>query len=244
MSTIASNSLQSCLGPRRQLDPSIGAATRRAAIVWFRNDLRVHDNECLNTANNEFMSVLPVYCFDPRDHRKSSRWAEFFIESVSDLRKNLQARGSDLVVTVGKPETVLAESAKAVGTDAIYAHREASRDEVKIEEKIEAAMKEEGVEVNYFWGSTLYHIDDLPFQLEDMLPNYGGFKEKLKGLAIRKAFEVPDQLKAMPSRGDVEPGNIPSLIDLGLDPRARMPQYGNLAARASIVGGERSIGDA
>ncbi|GLU16832.1 hypothetical protein SLE2022_332460 [Rubroshorea leprosula] len=42
----------------------------------------------------------------------------------------------------------------------------------------------------------------------------------------------------MPSRGDVAPGDTPSLIDLGLDPRATMPQCGNLAPRASIVGGE------
>ncbi|GLU16831.1 hypothetical protein SLE2022_332450 [Rubroshorea leprosula] len=248
MSTIANNPLQSplTLRPRRTLDPSNGAAIRRAAIVWFRNDLRVHDNECLNTANNESMSVLPVYCFDPREYGKSSSGfdktgpyrATFLIQSVSDLRKNLQARGSDLVVRVGKPETVLAELAKAIGADAIYAHGEVSHDEVKAEEKIEAAMKEEGVEVKYFWGSTLYHLDDLPFKLEDMPTNYGGFREKVKGLDIRKTIEALDQLKGIPSRGDVEPGDIPSLTDLGLNPSATMTQDGKPGVSASMVGGE------
>lgn len=36
-------------------------------VVWFRNDLRVHDNEALATANRESTSLLPVYCFDPRE---------------------------------------------------------------------------------------------------------------------------------------------------------------------------------
>ncbi|GMJ09190.1 photolyase/blue-light receptor 2 [Hibiscus trionum] len=247
-STFANNPLHSplSLAPRRPLDPSNGAAIHRASIVWFRNDLRLHDNECLNTANNESISVLPVYCFDPRDYGKSSSGfdktgpyrATFLVESVSDLRKNLQARGSDLVVRIGNPESVLVELAKAIGADAIYAHREVSHDEVKAEEKIEAAMKEEGVEVKYFWGSTLFHVDDLPFKLEDMPSNYGGFKEKVKGLEIRKTIEALDQMKGMPSRGDVETGEIPSLTDLGLNPTATMAQDGRPSVNATMAGGE------
>jgi hypothetical protein len=234
-STISANPLQTplTLGPRRPSDPSNAAGTRRACIVWFRNDLRVHDNECLNSASNDSMSVLPVYCFDPRDYGKSSSGfdktgpyrANFLIESVSDLRKNLQARGSDLVVRVGRPETVLVELAKAIGADAVYAHREVSHDEVKAEDKIEEVMKDEGVEVKYFWGSTLYHLDDLPFKLEDMPSNYGGFKEKVQVLEIRKTVETLDELKGLPSRGDVEPGDIPNLLDLGLNPAQVRPLY-------------------
>lgn len=125
---------------------------------------------------------------------------------------------------MGKPETVLVELAKTIGADAIYAHREVSHDEVKSEERIESAMKEENVEVKYFWGSTLYHTDDLPFKLEDMPTNYGGFREKVKGLEVRKTIEALEQMKGMPSRGDVEPGDVPSLMDLGLNPSASMPQ--------------------
>ncbi len=142
------------------------------------------------------------------------------------------------MVRIGKPETVLVELAKAVGADAIYAHREVSHDEVKAEEKIEAAMKEEGVEVKYFWGSTLYHVDDLPFKMEQMPTNYGGFKEKVKGLEIRKTIEALDQLRGIPARGDVEPGEIPSLLDLGLSQPATLPQNGISNAKASLVGGE------
>lgn len=128
------------------------------------------------------------------------------------------------MVRIGKPETVLVELAKAIGADAIYAHREVSHDEVKAEDKIEAAMKEENVEVKYFWGSTLYHMDDLPFKLEEMPTNYGGFREKVKGLEVRKTIEALEQMKGLPSRGDVEPGDIPSLMDLGLNPSATMSQ--------------------
>lgn len=36
------------------------------AIVWFRNDLRVLDNEALLKAWDSSEMVLPVYCVDPR----------------------------------------------------------------------------------------------------------------------------------------------------------------------------------
>ncbi|KAJ0875671.1 putative (6-4)DNA photolyase [Helianthus annuus] len=98
-------------------------------------------------------------------------------------------------------------------------------------------LKDEGVEVKYFWGSTLYHIDDLPFKLEDMPTNYGGFREKVKGLKIRKTIEALDRLRGLPAGGDVEPGEIPTLVDLGLNPTATMNQA-KASANASLVGGE------
>ncbi|KAK9086394.1 hypothetical protein Syun_028788 [Stephania yunnanensis] len=247
-STISACPIQSPLrgAPRRPSEPSNGAGIRRCAIVWFRNDLRVHDNECLNSANAESVSVMPVYCFDPRDFGKSSSGfdktgpyrATFLVESVSDLRRSLRGRGSELVVRIGRPESVLVELAKAVGADAVYAHGEVSGDEVKAEEKIEKAMKDEGVELKYFWGSTLFHVDDLPFKLEDMPSNYGGFRDKVQRLEIRKTIDALDQLKGLPSRGDVEAGEIPTLLDLGLSPTATMTQDGKPAGHSSLVGGE------
>ncbi|MFS7987331.1 putative (6-4)DNA photolyase [Helianthus anomalus] len=246
-STVSSNPLQTplSLNPRRPSEPSNLAGARRTSIVWFRNDLRVHDNESLSSANTESSSVLPVYIFDPRDYGKSSSGfdktgpyrASFLLESVSTLRQSLQARGSDLIVRIGRPETVIADLVKAVGAEAVYTHREVSFDEVKGEGKVEMKLKDEGVEVKYFWGSTLYHIDDLPFKLEDMPTNYGGFREKVKGLKIRKTIEALDRLRGLPAGGDVEPGEIPTLVDLGLNPTATMNQA-KTSANASLVGGE------
>lgn len=37
-------------------------------VMWFRNDLRVHDNQALAMALRESTSLLPLYCFDPREY--------------------------------------------------------------------------------------------------------------------------------------------------------------------------------
>ena len=36
------------------------------ALVWFRNDLRVQDNNVLNEAIRENKNIMACYCFDPR----------------------------------------------------------------------------------------------------------------------------------------------------------------------------------
>ena len=94
-------------------------------LLWFRNDLRLHDNCILNEAakrveTNEVKDVVPVFCFDPRMFQRSA-WgniktgpfrAKFLLESVADLKASLREIGSDLVVAVGKPEEILPSRCK------------------------------------------------------------------------------------------------------------------------------------
>jgi deoxyribodipyrimidine photo-lyase len=46
--------------------PRTGRGGLGTAVVWFRNDLRVLDNEALYKAWVSSEMVLPVYCVDPR----------------------------------------------------------------------------------------------------------------------------------------------------------------------------------
>ncbi len=43
---------------------------RSASLVWFRSDLRLHDNPVLAAAVRDSTSVLPVFVFDPRDYKQ------------------------------------------------------------------------------------------------------------------------------------------------------------------------------
>lgn len=219
---------------------------RKASIVWFRNDLRCHDNEALVAATKESLSVLPVYCFDPRDYGKSSSGfdktgpyrAKFLLECVTNLRESLKERGSDLVVRVGKPEEVLVSLAKSIGADALYANQEVSCEEVASEKKVSAALQEQGVDVKYFWGSTLFHVDDLPFKLEEMPITYSGFREKVQNVNVRQAVEAPKRFKGLPVRGGVKPGDIPTVQELGLKPMNAQRQDGSSVAHSALIGGE------
>ena len=70
-------------------------------LLWYRNDLRIHDHEALFKASEKTSDVIPVYIFDPRifqEHplgfaKTGELRHQFLIESVENLRENLQKIG-------------------------------------------------------------------------------------------------------------------------------------------------------
>ena len=78
--------------------------SEKTILVWFRNDLRVHDNEILFEATRKADKVLPVYIFDPFYFKTTELGllktgnirAKFLLESIADLRSNLQKLGGEL----------------------------------------------------------------------------------------------------------------------------------------------------
>ncbi|OMO91117.1 hypothetical protein COLO4_18613 [Corchorus olitorius] len=98
------------------------------SIVWYRNDLRVLDNEALFKAWVSSEAILPVYCIDPRLFQTTHFFgfpktgalrAQFIIECLADLKKNLRNKGLDLLIQHGKPEDILPSLAKAIGAHTV-----------------------------------------------------------------------------------------------------------------------------
>ncbi|XP_026431704.1 cryptochrome DASH, chloroplastic/mitochondrial-like isoform X2 [Papaver somniferum] len=212
------------------------------SIVWFRNDLRVLDNEALYRAWMSSQSVLPVYFIDPRNFgtthyfgfpKTGASRAQFLIECLADLRKNLMKRGLNLVIRHGKPEDILPSIAKAVGAHTIYAHKESCSEELLVERLVKKglqrlSLKSEGstptsrnptnVKLELIWGSTMYHIDDLPFNMSSLPDIYTQFRKSIESkCAIRGCFKLPASIGPLPSNdlGKIGGwGDVPSLDQL------------------------------
>jgi deoxyribodipyrimidine photolyase len=54
-------------------------------LVWFRNDLRLHDHEPLSASLRSLGQPIPIYCFDPRQFSKTS----FGFEKMGSIRAQL-----------------------------------------------------------------------------------------------------------------------------------------------------------
>ncbi|KAL6215215.1 hypothetical protein ACLB2K_014646 [Fragaria x ananassa] len=113
---------------QRYASSSIKRTGNGVAIVWFRNDLRVLDNEALYKAWLSSQQVLPVYCVDPRLFGSTYHFgfpktgalrAQFLVESLDDLRKNLMKWGLNLLIQHGKPEEVLPSLAETYGAHTV-----------------------------------------------------------------------------------------------------------------------------
>lgn len=196
--------------------------SEKTILVWFRNDLRVHDNEILFEAIRKADKVLPVYCFDPFYFRPTESGlsktgnirAKFLLESVADLRHNLRELGGELIIKTGNPADVIPQLAQQYQISEVYHHREVAFDETSISEEVEAALWKIKLNLKHFIGHTLYHKEDLPFPIKDIPDSFTVFKKKVeRDSAVRPCIETPERV-SVPVITDA--GNIPSLSDLGL----------------------------
>ncbi|GIL83479.1 hypothetical protein Vretimale_11168 [Volvox reticuliferus] len=151
----------------------------KRVVLWFRNDLRLHDNYIVHDAvqrvkRGEASEVLPVYCFDPRvygttpwGHLKTgAHRAAFLLECVADLKSRLRDVGSDLLVAVGKPEEVLPGLMEgSAAPSLVLTAEEVTSEETKTDVAVARALKQRApgaaAKLLRFWGHTMYHIDDL-----------------------------------------------------------------------------------
>ena len=93
------------------------------SIWWIRRDLRLTDNPALHSALGQGQ-VIPVFILDPAFSTHSPRRRNFLYEGLNSLHKNLQSRGSYLVVRAGKPADVLRRLMQETNASAIFAEED------------------------------------------------------------------------------------------------------------------------
>lgn len=209
------------------------------ALVWYRNDLRSHDHEPLHRALAAQSAIVPFYCFDPRQFGETAFGfaktgefrAQFLLESVADLRRSLQSKGSDLVIRPGLPEVIIPALVQELGITAVYYSLEVTAEERQVDREIATVLKTLGVKFCGCWGATLYHPEDLPFAVADLPDLFTHFRKQIeKSAAVRSTIPSPPVLPSLPA---IVPGALPTLTDWGLSSPIRDRRAG-----MTFVGGE------
>ena len=263
----------------RGLSTSLGANNQKKVIVqWFRGtDLRLHDNPSLCHAiqlaqkqQQSHAGIIPIFCFDPRlfgatksrlgssSLKCGPQRAKFILDSVIDLRQQLEERGSGLLVAHGTPEHVMKQL--MIEMDASLVPTIICQEEVCSEERaVEAAVRNAvtlhhpKATVTTVWGSTLYHKDDLPFNDGPFgIPDtFTPFRTKVEAKCkIDKPRPVPNQgdlalditLRTLGDKMDkCSLQYMPTLQELGYT--AEQVQFANLVDDRGVMpfhGGERA----
>ena len=177
------------------------------------------------------------------------------LSALADLRAALRARGSDLLVRVGRPEDVLPRLAAAAGAARVFCHAEAAADERAVEAAVARALDARGAALEALpGGSALFHPDDLPFGPRAAPLAYGDFRDAVAGRGgrggglvkrrgagtpVRRPLPAPDALKGLPVGQAFEPGELPTLRSLGFSEESlRRARADAGAAAAGLRGGE------
>lgn len=191
------------------------------SIVWFKNDLRLHDNESLLKAIEVSDSIIPVYCFNDTHFivtkygtkKTGSYRAQFLLESLIDLDKNLRAIGSGLVIVKGKPEVELLEIAKTYNATKIFSKVEVGYEEQQTEKLVAGSLATISCSLCTCNTSTLHDVNDLPFTIIDLPDIFTNFRKQVeKETIVKSTFKKPAKIIS-PTIPVIQ---LPTLAELGL----------------------------
>lgn len=93
------------------------------SIVWFRQDLRLHDNPALIHATRNASKILPIYIVDTvhnKDHRKGAASNWWLHYSLQSLQKSLEQK---LSYYQGDAIEILNDLTEKYNVESIYWNR-------------------------------------------------------------------------------------------------------------------------
>lgn len=175
----------------------------KRALVWFKTDLRLSDNETLINALNWADEVIPVYVIEeallldselgfPRMGQFRYR---FLLEALSALDLKLKAIGSGLLVVKGDARVEIPKIALKYNAQKVFTKKEIAPDEIDGIQQVERELWKSKILLEQFSTSVLHQATSLPFSIKDCPDVFTLFRKKVeKESAVFDEFFTPDRI--------------------------------------------------
>lgn len=212
-------------------------------ILWFKNDLRLHDNRLIEAAFQSECPVLPVYVCDIRllsntkygFNRMGAYRQKFLYECLLDTRNELRSRGSELFILEGIPEEILPRLAEESRARAVLCSDEFAFGERQIQHAVADGLPEycrlERCEANNLIDSA-----DLPFEIAGLPLVFADFRKEVEfRVPLPHPLPAPEFFPGLPENI----GSISALSEFGFNPELPMLQADPRMAM-EFRGGERA----
>lgn len=192
-------------------------------LLWFRHQLRIHDQPLLEGKGRPGHGAIGVWILDPREHldyvdnfrRSGPRRLRFLIESVVELRSRLRDLGSELIIRVGHPENVLPEIAIETGATAITACSQPGTEERLIESALSSRLGDRFRLLPQESILELSDIDELSMDLPEVFSRFR--RQAEKKMSFAPALASLDILSGWDLPSDFDSGAVPSFAELGYE---------------------------
>lgn len=188
----------------------------KRGIIWFRNNLRLADNECIIRALDECDEVLCVYIMETETwnasaelSRISSIRAKFILESLDDLKSSIESVGGGIEFIQGQAVEEIPRLMESFDADICYAQKEDAWEETEVERLLSSQ-----VNLVLTAGKGIWEDEDLPFALDDLPAVFSSFRRKVeKNMHIRSLLSSPESMSCS-WKSKTE---LPTLTSLGFE---------------------------
>ena len=136
----------------------------KRVLHWFRRDLRLSDNTALFQACRQAQHVIPVFILEDAFRTGPDVGAgrlAFLLRSLDELRKNLRALGSDLILRHGKSESVIPLLARELKAEAVFSNTRYEPYAQRRDSRVFNALNEIGIGCETFKDAVVWHEQEV-----------------------------------------------------------------------------------
>jgi deoxyribodipyrimidine photo-lyase len=154
-------------------------------LVWFRSDLRIHDNTALHAASKKAThGIVAVFCVTDKQWADSHEWgipkADFVLRAAHSLQTTLAKLNISLRViltpTYKQLPKALVDLARQSKCDALYFNDEHELNERRRDEAVQAAFNKAAIAVHRFNDATVFPPGSLLTQQGTLYTVFTPFK--------------------------------------------------------------------
>ncbi len=190
-------------------------------IFWFRRDLRLNDNCGLYKALKESEPVLAVFIFDTNIlsqlEDKNDGRVDFIHSSVSQLKTELEKRGSSLLIEVGKPQEVYQKLFDEYNIKAIYTNHDYEPYAQKRDDEIKALAQNKGAQFFTFKDQVIFEKDEVLKPNGEPYTVYTPYMKMWKQKLTEKGTKSFDTTPLLNNFFNAQPFALPTIEDIGFE---------------------------
>lgn len=192
-------------------------------LVWFRRDLRLHDQPALTAACQECDEIMPLFVFDEpllQSHEFGSACVNFMLGCLQELSVSLAERGLVLRWCRGEPVEEVVRAAQKWNTDVVYWNRDYEPATIERDRAVLQRLAKAGVLVRTFKDHVVFETEEIRGATGEPLQRYSAYRTRwwAKWQATKPSpLPIPRPPTASKKLVLPAPPPLPSASELGHD---------------------------
>lgn len=197
----------------------------RISIVWFRRDLRLHDNPSLWNAVQESNDVIPIYI---RDNPNSPPFTispgkrQLIEKCLWALDQQLDACGTRLVILSGEPTDLFTMIKNILPFEAIYYQEQVEPNEIALETRVSSWARDNGVRMIPSDGLTVHRMREVFKPSGAPYTVFSPYYRAWSGLHISQPLPSPHNISSPVNLAKIMENDIPTPINASVNEAGEM----------------------
>jgi len=197
------------------------------SVMWFRRDLRLHDNAALYYALRSGLPVLPLFIFDKNIldqlQQPADRRVQFIHAALAAMQTELNALGSTLDVRYGFPEQVWLKLLTEYNVQQVFTNHDYEPYAIERDGALADLFREKGVQFQTLKDQVVFEKDEVVKEDGKPYTVFTPYSRKWRATLKPQSFNAFPTEKYGAAFLQQPPKPLPTLISMGFSKMSGLP---------------------